>query len=61
MTNSMAHQQLIEKHRTAWLAWNAARDAENGRSQAAEAHLRREAARIDAERERDGVELAELE
>jgi hypothetical protein len=61
MTNNVAHQQLIEKHREPLQAWNAARTAENLRSQAEETHLRRWAKRLDADRERDGVELAELE
>jgi predicted nucleic acid-binding Zn-ribbon protein len=53
----MTHDQLVVKHRAALLAWNAEMDASEDRL----AQLYREAGRLDADRERHGEELEELE
>jgi hypothetical protein len=53
----MTHHQLVAEHRAALLAWNTALDEADTRLRS----LYQEADRLDADRERDGVELEELE
>jgi hypothetical protein len=53
----MTHDQLVAEHRAALLAWNTAVDEADSRLRS----LYQEADRLDADRERDGVELEELE
>jgi hypothetical protein len=53
----MTHDQLVAKHREALLAWNTAVTEANIRLRS----LYQEADRLDADRERDGIELEELE